>query len=34
LGSMRGLSYTLADLIVIVPELRGFNTTGACVVNL
>ena len=28
LGSITGLSYTLAELIVIVPELSGFKTTG------
>ena len=34
LGSMMGLSYTLAELIVMDPELSGFNTTEPCEVNL
>jgi hypothetical protein len=31
LGSMTGLSYTLGDSTVIVPELSGFKTTGPCI---
>jgi hypothetical protein len=34
LGSMTGLSYTLAELIEMVPELSGFKTTGPCEVSL
>jgi hypothetical protein len=30
LGSMTGFSYTLDDVTVIVPELSGFRTMGAC----
>jgi hypothetical protein len=27
---MTGFSYTFDDVTVIVPELSGFRTTGAC----
>lgn len=33
LGSMTGLSYTLGELMVTVPELSGFKTTGLCTTN-
>jgi len=31
---MTGLSYTLDDFTVTVPELSGFNTTGPCTASV